>query len=69
MVYLVCFILSIVMFLWVIVRSDSFRINQIMLIVVTMVGNGGYHALATSTCLEKAILANNLIYLKQEKDK
>lgn len=63
MVYLVCFILSIVMFLWVIVRSDSFRINQIMLIIVTMVGNGGYYALATSTCLEKAILANNLTYL------
>lgn len=56
MVYLVCFILSIVMFLWVIVRSDSFRINQIMLIVVTMVGNGGYYALAASTCLEKEFL-------------
>lgn len=62
MVYLVCFILSILLFLWVIVRSDSFGVNQILLIIVYMVGNGGYYALATSTCLEKAILANNLTY-------
>lgn len=34
-----------------------------MMIVVAIAGNGGYYALANSTCLEKAILANNLTYL------
>lgn len=63
MVYLVCFILSILIFLWAITKSDTLKTNQILLIVVTMVGNGGYFSLATSTCLEKAILANNLTYL------
>lgn len=63
MAYLVCFILSMLLFLWVIIKCDSFGINQIMMMVVVMVGNGGYYALATSTCLEKAILANNLTYL------
>lgn len=50
-------------FLWVIAKSDTLNINQIMLVIVAMVGNGGYCALANSTCLEKAILANNLTYL------
>lgn len=63
MFYLACFILSVMIFLWVIAKSDTMNINQIMIVIVTMVGNGGYCALAGATCLEKAILANNLTYL------
>lgn len=63
MAYFVCFIFSILIFLWVIMRGDSFGTNQIMMIVVAMIGNGGYYAFATATCLETAILANNLTYL------
>lgn len=63
MAYFVCFILSVLIFFWVIMKDDSFGINQIMMIAVAMIGNGGYYALTTSTCLEKAILANDLTYL------
>lgn len=63
MAYLACFILSILIFIWTIFKRDSFGINQIMMIVVAMAGDGGYYALAASTCLETAILANNLTYL------
>lgn len=31
--------------------------------IITVIGNGGYYALASSTCLETAILANKLTYV------
>lgn len=50
-------------FLWAVVINENMKINQILLLIITVIGNGGYYALASSTCLETAILANKLIYL------
>ena len=63
MPYLVCFLASIMILLWAVVINENMKINQILLIIITMIGNGGYYALASSTCLETAILANKLTYV------
>lgn len=63
MYYLVCFIASLLILLWAVAQGENLKINQILLIVITVIGNGGYCALAGSNCLEKAILANKLSYL------
>ena len=63
MLYLICFIISILIFLWLIYQSDKLNINQILLVIITVVSNGGHYSLVTSTTLEKALLANKLIYL------
>lgn len=63
MLYFVCFLISVLILLWSVSINEHMRINQILLIVITVIGNGGYYALAGSTCLETAILANKLTYL------
>lgn len=63
MLYLVCFLVSVLIFLWSVAINENMKINQILLIIITVIGNGGYYTLASSTCLETAILANKLTYL------
>lgn len=63
MLYLVCFLVSVLIFLWSVAINENMKINQIILIIITVIGNGGYYTLASSTCLETAILANKLTYL------
>lgn len=63
MPYLVCFLASIMILLWAVVINENMKTNQILLVIITVIGNGGYYALANSTCLETAILANKLTYL------
>ena len=63
MYYLVCFIVSLLILLCAISINENMKINQILLIVITVIGNGGYYALSESGCLEVAILANKLTYL------
>ena len=63
MSYLVCFLASIIFFMWLVVINENMKTNQILLLIITVIGNGGYYALASSTCLETAILANKLTYL------
>lgn len=63
MLYLFCFWASVLIFLWSVVVNENMKINQFLLIIITVIGNGGYYSLASSTCLETAILANKLIYL------
>lgn len=63
MPYLVCFLASIMILLWAVVINENMKINQILLLIITVISNGGYYALANSTCLETAILANKLTYL------
>lgn len=62
MYYLACFIASLLIPLWAIAINEDLKINQILLIVITAIGDGGYYALVSSNCLEKAILANKLTY-------
>lgn len=61
--YFICFIVSLLILLWAVAINENMRINQILLIVITAIGNGGYYALAVSNGLENAILANKLTYL------
>ncbi|MGN0403111.1 MAG: histidine kinase N-terminal 7TM domain-containing protein [Acetatifactor sp.] len=63
MYYLACFIISLLIFLWATAINGNMKTNQILLIVITVIGNGGYYALACSNCLEMAVLANKLTYL------
>ena len=63
MLYFGCFLISVVIFLWAVAINENMKINQILLIIITMIGNGGYYSLASATCLETAILANKLTYL------
>lgn len=60
--YLICFIGSLLILLWAIAANENMKINQILLILITAVGDGGYYALASSQGLEAAILANKLTY-------
>lgn len=63
MLYLICFLASVLIFLWSVAINENMKINQILLLIITVIGNGGYYILASSTCLETAILANKLTYL------
>lgn len=63
MLYLVCFLVSVLIFLWSVAINENMKINQILLIIITVIDNGGYYTLASATCLETAILANKLTYL------
>lgn len=62
MIYLVCFLLSLLILLWVITSDRNVRVNAILLALVTSIGDGGYYALIQSTTLEEALLANALTY-------
>ena len=62
MYYLVCFICSLLILVWIISSEKSIRINAALLAFVTVIGDGGYLALAMSTSLEEALLANTLSY-------
>ena len=63
MYYFICFIISLLILLWAVAINENMKINQILLIVITAIGDGGYYALASSNGLENAILANKLSYL------
>ncbi|MBQ8970662.1 MAG: hypothetical protein IJ073_05040 [Lachnospiraceae bacterium] len=62
MYYLVCFICSLLILLWIIASGENLKTSAILLILVTVIGDGGYLAMAYSESLEKALLANTLIY-------
>ena len=55
MPYLVCFLASIMILLWAVVINENMKINQILLLIITVISNGGYYALANSTCLETMV--------------
>ena len=46
MPYLVCFLASIMILLWAVVINENMKINQILLLIITVISNGGYYALA-----------------------
>ena len=60
--YLICFIFSLLILLLTIAREENLKTNAIMLMLVTVIGDGGYYALAGSSTIEKALLANTLTY-------
>ncbi len=63
MFYLFCFIVSLILLLYVLGYGKNLDNNLIFLMIVLAVGNGGYLALQLSVNLSEAILANDLTYV------
>ena len=61
--YFVCFVLSLLLLLWTVTSDETLKTGTILWVLVSVIGNGGYYALANSHNLEKAVLANNLTYV------
>ena len=63
MLYGICFLLSILIFLHLIINVKNMDVNVIVLNMVVVVGNGGYYALSEAQNLNEAILANKITYI------
>ena len=63
MPYLICFILSILLLMSAIAWDENPSKNVLVLIIITAIGDGGYYALSTAQTLDKAILANCIVYV------
>lgn len=63
MLYLICFFAVLLMLLYVLTYERNIDIYIVILTIIVALGNGGYYALAQSTNLEEAILANKLSYV------
>ena len=63
MIYGICFILAILIFLHLIINVKNMDVNLIVLNMVVVVGNGGYYALSEAQNLNEAILANKITYI------
>ena len=63
MIYLICFLVVLVMLLYLIGYGRSIGIWTVVLTSSIAIGNGGYYALATSSNLQEALLANKIAYV------
>ena len=63
MVYLICFLAVLVMLLFLMGYGKSVNVYTVILTSVIAIGNGGYYALAMSTNLQEALLANKIAYV------
>lgn len=63
MVYLFCFLAVLAMLLFLMGYGKSVNVYTVILTAVIAIGNGGYYALAMSTNLQEALLANKLTYI------
>ena len=63
MIYLICFLVVLAMLLYLIGYGRSIGIWTVVLTASIAIGNGGYYALATSSNLQEALLANKIAYV------
>lgn len=63
MPYLICFIISILVLMMTIAWDDHLSKNALILLLITAIGDGGYYSLSISSSLERAVLANIIIYI------
>ena len=63
MIYLICFCLTLLLLLIVLGHGRVHNNNIVLLSIIVAVSNGGYYALAISTNLQEAILANTISYV------
>ena len=63
MAYIICFIISILLLLYLMAFEKKCNVNVVLLVIVVAIGNGGYYALSQAKNLEEAILANNITYV------
>lgn len=59
---MISFLIAIIILLFMITYGEGYSINQILLAVVIVIGNGGYFALSVSEDLSHAILSTQLTY-------
>ena len=60
--YLSCFIMSFVLFLWQNISDERQSVTQHNMLIILIIANGGYLALAVATNLHEAVLAYKLLY-------
>ncbi len=60
--YLISFLVAMTILLFMITYGEGYSINQVLLAVVIVIGNGGYLAMSVSENLQQAILATQLTY-------
>ncbi len=63
MLYLVCFIISLSVFVVVNSYSRTFDHYIILLVIIATISNGGYYAISAASSLEEALLGNKIAYL------
>lgn len=61
--YLACLIITLFFLLWYINVGEKRGTHQNLLLMIIVVANGGYYALACAENLREAVLANKIIYL------
>lgn len=61
--YLFCFLFSFLLLIGFICSDERHTLHQNLLLLITAIANGGYLALAASTNLAEAILANKITYI------
>jgi hypothetical protein len=59
---MISFFVAITILLFMITYGEGYSINQVLLAVVIVIGNGGYFALSVSEDLQHAILSTQLTY-------
>jgi len=62
MIYLICFIFSLAVLIYLVANGKGVDINAVILNLVVVLGNGGYYALYESSNLTEAVLANKVTY-------
>lgn len=60
--YLVCFLVSFFLLIGFICSDERHSLQQNLLLVITVIANSGYLALAASSNLQEAVLANKITY-------
>ena len=63
MIYLICFIISLMLLVYILSYENIADINLILLVFIVAIGNGGFYALSCARNLEEAIIANNISYV------
>ncbi len=61
--YLFTFLIAMTVLLFMITYGDGYSVNQILLVVVIVVGNAGYFPLSLSDTLPEALLSTTITYV------
>ena len=63
MLYLICFFVSLAIFVFINLYGRSFDHNILILVLIVTISNGGYYSISAASGLEEAILGNKIAYV------
>ena len=63
MLYLICFFVSLAIFVIINLYGRSFDHNILLLVLIVTISNGGYYSISAASGLEEAVLANKIAYV------